>query len=293
MIRFSFIIVCCLVLVCAANGQSRRKGPNPGSRPKQKQEKFLEKQWWLGFKAGPNLTQVTPTQRYAIVTPTNYSPALLDKKYDGFKKIGSQATLEVSFYFKGFSISVQPTYRHNRFTYSNDFSWTNPLNPDDQLSLTYLQEQHVDNADLPLLVKYDITGNRMRPYIQGGIFYSRVLSATKSVEVKGTDQGSGGVNEFASAPVIVGAKDLFHKSYWGLLAGAGLNYNLGNVRLILDASYRIGMSNITNTKNRFSNDRLNGIGDAQDDMKMNNIIVSIGCLFPMRFLSTNFKALDR
>lgn len=77
------------------------------------------------------------------------------------------------------------------------------------------------------------------------------------------------------------------------MAGAGLHYNLGNVRLVFDASYRIGMSNVTDTKNRFSNDRLSGIGDALDDMKTDNIVLSIGCLFPMRFLSTSFKSIDR
>ncbi|MDZ7647887.1 MAG: hypothetical protein U5K54_12280 [Cytophagales bacterium] len=50
--------------------------------------------------------------------------------------------------------------------------------------------------------------------------------------------------------IIVGAKDLFD-SYWGIMAGAGVNYNLGNVRVVLDASYWKGMSNITNIDNRF------------------------------------------
>lgn len=107
------------------------------------------------------------------------------------------------------------------------------------------------------------------------------------------DYASGGTNQFAYEPIIVGAKDLFAKNNWGMIGGAGVNYNLGNVRLNFDVMYRYGMTNITSTKNRNSNDRLAGVGDAMDDMTLNNISVSIGCLFPMRFLSSGFTSLDR
>lgn len=53
------------------------------------------------------------------------------------------------------------------------------------------------------------------------------------------------------------------------------------------------MSNISNVSNRFGNDRLSGIGDAQDDLDLNNIVISAGVLFPMRYLSSDFKTLDR
>ena len=95
-------------------------------------------------------------------------------------------------------------------------------------------------------------------------------------------------------PISVGAKDLFARSYWGLLGGIGVNYNLGNnVRLNLDIMYKYGMSNITSTDNRYGSDRLAGVGDAMDDLTLDNLSVSIGCLFPMRFLSSGFKTLDK
>lgn len=283
-----------LILSSTLYAQSQRKPPAGfKKKAKQQQNSFLDKQWWIGLKIGPNLTKATPETRYSVLTPTNYALPITDKKYDGFKKLGSQATLEITFNYKGIGFSFQPTYRLSRFTYTNEFMWDNPENAAEMLELKYDHELRVDYADLPLIVKYDITGNTLRPYVQGGIFYSMLVNANKTVEISGTDFASGGTNELSSEPVIVGAKDLFHKSYWGLMAGAGLHYNLGNVRLVFDASYRIGMSNVTDTKNRFSNDRLSGIGDALDDMKTDNIVLSIGCLFPMRFLSTSFKSIDR
>lgn len=277
--------------VMAAEAQTRKK-PTNFNKNSGKKDKFLEKQWWLGFKAGVNLTEANPTTRYTVLTPTNYAPALNEKAYDNFNKLGSQASLEATFYYKGFSFSFQPTYRHIRFTYANEFNWDNPENATERLLLNYNHEQKIDYADFPLAVKYDLTGSRLRPYVQLGIFYSRLINANKSVKVSGQDFASGGTNEFSNEPVIVGAKDLFNKSYWGLSGGVGLNYNLGNVRLILDISYQLGMSNIANTKNRFGNDRLSGIGDVQDDLKINNIVISTGVLFPMRFLSNSFKTLD-
>ncbi len=260
----------------------------------RKQDEFLQKQWWIGLKGGINLTQALPQQRYTVLTGTGgYPVAQLDKSYDAFSKTGSQAALEVTFYFKGFSFSFQPSYRHSRFTYSNQFSWTDNENPANHLVLNYKQENLIDHVDLPLIVKYDLTKTKLRPYIQAGIFYSILANATKSVTIEGVDYASGGNNHFSNQPLIVGAADLYNKSYWGMLAGIGADYNLGNVRLILDVRYQIGMSNITNTSNRFSNDRLSGIGDALDDMKLNNIVISTGVLFPLRFLGTGFKTLDR
>lgn len=297
MLRLYTVLI--LISICvSANGQIKstkhKSGSANQSAKTRKQDEFLQKQWWIGLKGGVNLTQALPQQRYTVLTGTGgYPGAQLDKSYDAFNRTGSQAALEITFYFKGFSFSFQPSYRHSRFTYSNQFTWTDNENPNNQLVLNYKQENLVDYVDLPLLVKYDLTKTKLRPYVQAGIFYSILANASKSVTIEGTDYASGGTNQFTNQPIIVGVQDLYNKSYWGMLAGVGADYNLGNVRLVLDVRYQIGMSNITNTANRFSNDRLSGIGDALDDMKLNNIVISTGVLFPLRFLGTGFKTLDR
>ncbi len=288
-------ILVLLLLLSASilvQGQSKRKSGGFAVNPNQQQNKFLEKQWWLGFKAGINLSNALPIKRYAVLTPTNYSQTATDKAYDSFSKIGSQATLEATFYFKGFSISVQPAYRHSRFTYSNQYQWYNTENTSERLILQYDQEIKLDFADFPLVVKYDILKGKVRPYLQAGIFYSMLINANKSLQISGTDYASGGTNQFRNEPIIVGAKDLLN-NYWGLMAGLGVNYNLGNVRIVFDAAYWKGMSNITDVNNRYGNDFLSGVGDAQDDLDLNNLIFSAGVLFPMRFLSNTFNTLDR
>lgn len=274
-----------------AQNNGKRKAPPSMKSKGTAQERFLNKQFYLGFRAGVNLTAPLVQARYSVIMPTNYSTAQTNKIYQSYNSIGRQATLEVSFYFKGFLISAQPTYRTSRFKYSNSFTWTGSESPGQELELKFEQDQQLDYADLPLLVKYEFTQNKLRPYLQAGVYYSILVNATKGVTVSGVDHASGGVATFSNEPVVVGAKDLFTNN-WGAIAGGGLNYNLGNVRVVLDLAYYVGMSNIANVNNRYANDRLSGIGDAQDDLKTNHVVVSLGCLFPLRFLSSNYKSLD-
>lgn len=291
-----FSLLCLLLVAGMIFGQSSKKrSPQSfNSRPQSiPGGDFLDKQWWLGLKAGVNVSDVAVEKRYSAFSPGNYPASLTDKDYASYNATGTQVTLEVTFYYKGFSFSVQPAYRHSIFTYSNDYEWSDTQNATNRLELTYENEQKVDHAEIPLIFKYDIIGNRLRPYVQAGVYYSFLINAAKSVEVSGNDYASGGINQFTNDPVSIGAKDLFADNHWGLLGGVGANYNLGNVRLNLDFQYRASMSLINSTENRFGSDRLSGIGEAMDDIKLKNIAISIGCLFPMRFLASGFKTLDQ
>lgn len=294
--RLSLLLLCCLLITAASGQEKKRKKPSsPAYKEKKAREdaKFLNKQWWLGFKAGPNWSKVSVDKSYSAIAPTNYEFNTIAKKYKNFDLVGSQAALEVTFYFRGFSASFQPTYQTSRFLYTNTYEWTSEIETTNHVRLDFEQEQKVEHAILPLVIKYDITGNKIRPYVQIGIYASLLLDAGKEVTIKGIDNAAGGENEFRDESIIIGAKDLFAKNHWGLMGGAGLNYNLGNnVRLNVDVLYRYGMSNIVSTKNRYGSDRLSGVGDVMDDLSLDNLAISVGCLFPLRFLSSGFKTLD-
>ncbi|HTE29949.1 MAG TPA: porin family protein [Chryseolinea sp.] len=293
------LFLCCLAVAIGVSGQEKKRKQSTYNKAKQNKEdnKFLDKQWWLGFKAGVNLSGVTVDKTYSVISPTNYEASTIGKQYDNFKLIGSQATIEVSFYFKRFLLSFQPTYQYSRFSYENNFEW-NAQNAEggqtNHVELKYEQEQKLDYAIFPLLVKYDIYGNRLRPYVQAGIYSAMLINATKSLTASGIDNAAGGENQFRSESVEVGADDLFAKYHWGLMGGVGVNYNLGNhVRLNLDVMYKYGMSNISSTEHRYGSDRLAGVGDAMDDLTMDNISISLGCLFPLRFLQSTLQTLDK
>ena len=285
------LILLLAVTVSCAFSQGKRKTPKPNGGQKQKNV-FLEKQFWLGFKGGINLSQADPIKRYSVMSATNYPSSNLNKTYNNFQDVCSQATVEITFQFRNLSVSTQPTYSHHVITYSNQFEWINSQDPSQSLTQKYSQSQSLDYVTLPLIVKYDLVGNSLRGYVHGGIYYSLLTNALKTLTVSGVDLASGSANTLSSQPLIVGTKDLF-TNYWGLMGGIGGSYQMGNVKLVLDATYMHGMSNITNVKNRYSNDQLAGIGDAQDDMKLNTIVISAGVVFPMRFLSSNFKSFDQ
>lgn len=286
---YLFLIFTLITLQVVAQ-RNQRKASFFNKANKQANQ-FLQKQWWLGFKAGPNLSKAMVDKNYHIVSPINYYVQQISKEYEDFSSVGSQFTFELAFYFRGISVSFEPSYRTNRFRYTNKYEWNDSERPENRLVLDYSQEQKIAYVDWPLLGRYEFNGGKIRPYVQVGIYSSWLLDATKSVSVSGIDYASGGTNEFENEPVIVGASDLFAKYHWGIVGGGGVFYSLGNVRINVDLTYKRGMSNIASTENRYASDRLSGVGDSLDDMTLDNIVLSVGCLFPLRFLGSGFKSM--
>ncbi len=288
-----FAIFACLLVVYSPDLQAqknRRNYPGGGQNRKPANQKFLETQWWLGFKWGANLTSAIPEQRFSAFSPTDGNTG--EKTYEDFKHLGVQAGIDATFYHKGFSFSFQPNYRRQRFAYNNSFNWTDSNDPTSTLDLHYDQDHNLDYLELPLIVKYDFRQDAFTPFVQFGGYYGTLINATKKVDITGTDQASGASNAFEGEQLVIGADDLFIKTSLGILAGVGVNYSVGNLRLAFDVSYRWGLHNVTNAKNRFTENRLAGIGDALDDMNMQNLSFTFSTLFPLRFISKNFNSID-
>lgn len=297
---FSIIVACfCWLLIVIPVAESRAqmgKGTKKSSyttRKPSKTNSFLDTQWWLGIKTGVNLTEAVPEMQYAVFSPINYESSKLEKQYSRFNKVGMQAGIEVTFYHKGFSFSLQPNFRRLRFEYQNEYIWFNPEIEDQELSLNYTQEVSLDYIDIPFYLKYDILRSaKVRPFIEVGAYYGMLASAEKTVEVSGRDKASGGLNEFEGESLSVGADESFIKSSAGLLGGVGINYDLWKIRVSLDVVYRYGLHNISSAENRYSNNSLSGMGDTMDDLSLNNVSVNMGFLFPLRFISKNFNAVE-
>ncbi|MGC1240250.1 MAG: outer membrane beta-barrel protein, partial [Chryseosolibacter sp.] len=238
-----FLLITCVLLTCCAYSQRSARNRGMFNKPVRHADSFLQKQWWLGFKAGPNLSAAVVQRAYHVISPANYDVSRISKNYKDFHRMGSQATFEITFDFRGMSVSVQPTYRTSRFVYENKYQWADAETPENRLVLAYEQDQKTACLDLPLLLKYELPMGKISPYIQAGYHFTFLLDASKSVTISGTDYASGGVNTFENEPIIVGAKDLFARNHWGLIAGGGVNYLLGNVRLNVDVQYKKGMSN--------------------------------------------------
>ena len=147
--RLSLLLLCSLLLTTAVAQEKKRNKPSsPAFKEKKAKEdaKFLNKQWWLGLKVGANLSKVSVEKKYSAIAPTNYDLTTIGKKYKSFELPGLQTTLEVTFYFKGFSFSFQPTYQQSRFQYTNSYEWSSDTETTNHVLLNFEQEQKIGRA---------------------------------------------------------------------------------------------------------------------------------------------------
>src|SRR5690606_9548495 len=127
--KLLFILLCgfCVSSVHGQNMRANKKRKNVSyvtkDRKSREEMKFLEKQWWLGLKAGSNLSRAVVTTAFSAVSATNYDTKTTLKEYEDFQHPGAHVTVEATFYFKQFSLSLQPTYRRSRFVYTNHYEW--------------------------------------------------------------------------------------------------------------------------------------------------------------------------
>ena len=187
-------------------------------------------------------------------------------------------------------LSLQPNFRRESFAYSNHYMWVDDTNSENTLELNYYQEQKLDYIEVPLILKASFLQGNIKPFVGVGGYYGWLVNANKSITVDGIDRASGSAYPFNKESLSVGATDLFVNYNAGILGSIGFNYDPGNIRLTFEIQYRYGLTNITNTANRFTDNRLAGMGDALDDMSLNNLAINLGVLFPLRFLSNEFSS---
>lgn len=287
------LIIILLFVSLAANSQDRSKKLYPKAK-KTGQAKvgdaFLKQQWYLGLRWGVNLTRAVPENRFSTISPLNFEATETEKDYQDYNKLGVQIGLDFTYAFSNWAISMQPTYIRERFSYSNQFAWQDGGSTGASLNLDLDQDNQLEYFELPISVKYQFLEGPFKPFVQAGGYYGFLVNANKSAKFSGTDTASGGENSFEREDFSVGARDLFLTSHAGVFGGIGFHYDPGNIRLTFDIIYRYGLHNITDKANRYSENRLVGVGDVLDDLSLRNISVNLGVLFPLRFLSTTFKS---
>lgn len=255
---------------------------------------FSSTQGFIGIWSGVNFSTPKISQSYSdFVLVDSEADIISDRKqYEGATtNLGSQMGLSAAFAFsKYLTIAFSPSYKTINYQYQSQFSWQDEENSSNYLELMYQHEQNLHYVSLPLLIRFSPAGKRFRPYLQAGGYYDRLLDAQKHVTTEGIDQASGGKVNFKEAPQSTDISHLYIKSHAGLLAGAGASYNLGTIIFYVDGQYRYGLHNIVNAKERFSGSRnIYGFGNVLDDISIRNVEFSLGCYFPLKFLTKDFK----
>ncbi len=251
---------------------------------------FLDTQWYLGFFGGANLSKANPTASFFGYAPLNYNEGKIEKKYDNYTKPGFQAGLVFMFYAKGFTFGLKPGIHNYAFEYSRSANWAESTNADNALEIKYQHTTNFNYFEIPLSVQYDIIKGKIRPFVGIGGYYGLLLNANATIERSGTDSASGSTGSFTNQSKTIGITDLFIKSSLGVSGFVGVSYDPGNIRITMDIGYKYGLNNITNTQNRYLNNELSAIGDATDDLQLQNLYLSFGFVFPLKFISKNFNS---
>ncbi len=249
---------------------------------------FLDTQFWLGLKLGTNFTQAHPETRVSGFSPIDYSTDSLQKNYDDFSLPGAQMGLEMTLYHKGFSLSFQPAYKRSRYKYASRLSWVGETSGT-RFETSYEVEQRLDLIELPLTIKYDIIRRgKVRPFLMAGGFHSFIASAQKEVDITQIDFSSGSALQSDGGSTILGVKDAF-KNFSGITGGLGVNLDYWNIRTVMEIGYRRALSAATRSNVR--QDELAALGEANDEIFLRDLSISLSLIFPFRFIDSQLKAL--
>lgn len=251
---------------------------------------FLKTQWYLGFFGGGNVSGAHPTSSFYGYEPLNYSTENINKEYTNFAHLGGQAGLVFMFFTRGFTIGLKPGIHTYTIEHATQSNWVETANASNALEIKYDHTTKFNYLEFPLTVQYDLMTGKIRPYAGLGVYYSLLLNATRSIVRSGTDSASGSSGSFTNQEKVIGVNDLFITSSVGAIGFVGASYDPGNIRITFDLGYKYGLNNITNTENRYLNNDLAAIGEAQDDIQLRNIYLTIGFVFPLKFISKQFDA---
>lgn len=270
-----------MVLFCSSFiGLAQYNGKNP-------LESFLNTQFWLGLRFGTSYTQVKAEDRFTGFSPINYSADNLEKTYDNFSMPGMHAGLEMNLYHRGFSISFQPTFKRSNYGYQNTLEWSG-ANPNSQFESNYTIKQRLDLIELPLMLKYDvIRRGEIRPFVMIGGSYSIIASAQKDVTIRQVDFSSGQALSTNVGTTTLGDKDSF-QNFTAYAIGGGVNLDYWNIRSVVEVSYRRSLSPLTRTN--VQQNELASLGETNDKLFLRDINISVGFVFPFRFIDSQFQS---
>ncbi len=249
---------------------------------------FLSTQWWLGLRFGINYTQPDVQQDYYIFSPLDYEAMNLEKEYGVFNLPGGQAGLELSFYHRGFSIGLQPTFKIMRYDYRYAMEWIGSGQAD-QLETVVDVEQVMQVVEVPLTFKYDlIQRGKIRPFALLGAQYSFLVNTQKKVKVEHTDFLGDVPQQFSGGNFNIGNTQHM-RNFAGVLGGIGTSLDYANIRTVIEITYLHGLSPITTNDNPYSENELVSIGDVNDKIRLSNINAAISFVFPLRYIDTTFQ----
>jgi hypothetical protein len=210
----------------------------------------------FGIRGGTNITTIDLIKQYSVFEFNDGKK--LRTNYDfgvGFQ-LGAMVSYALNKHLTG---SFEPSIVQHQFKYEAIL---------EDLKIDYTYKQTIRYIDLPVIVKYNfMVRQKYVPYLQGGLAYRQLLTATRKVETSNIDVSS-----------------LLSKGNIGVILGGGFSWKTSKYTLNIDGRYKYNLNKINNESNRYLNDNLSDIFiykyyDAGDDISLNNFQVSLGVTY--------------
>lgn len=228
----------------------------------------------VGLQMGVNTTFVKRIGEPISMISSFDNPNLGDEKY----------TFGVGFYLgfylkyrvlKNLSISIAPSLSSYTYSYREDYNLQRTGKSDViNTKFYYAYKQTIRYAEVPISINYSLTtAYKFSPFISAGWFNGFLLDATKESNAS-----------FVTASQSFQNKENFVGANSGYLFGLGFTYRLDRLVLNLDARYKHGLVNLTNSANRFVNAEIAlGFYDIPNDIRMSNLELGFSLLYHLNF----------
>ncbi len=244
----------------------------------QKQQSKFFDNFALGIKGGVNFSLLLPLERQSIFSGPN--PESFEKDYETFTK---NLGMQFGFIFmyditRVLKISLQPGLHDYVYKYNNTYNWTGKTN----LQYETVFAHRLRFVEVPLILGVYTTYNSWQPYFQGGAFYGRLLDANSNINVRETSSNLTNTNQTLEYKTSSNTANLYMKNHFGVLAGAGISYLTGTMRIGLEANYKLFLSDLNSTETQYMNNQIvSGNYDVPDKFKLSNLEISLNLIITM------------
>ncbi|MCU4174896.1 outer membrane beta-barrel protein [Carboxylicivirga sp. N1Y90] len=236
----------------------------------------------VGFYGGMSFSQARSSEGHQVLEYLGSTPNFTNKSYDAmFSNLGHQFGF-VMFYpaMGNLHVGLLPNYSSYSYGYHNEQEWLD--NNGASLAVIHNHQQKLRYLEIPLVVRYYIGTNKLKPYVEGLFSYGFLLTADKSVDSDYT-RNDGSTNTLTQQTKVNGDyKSNYITSKWDIGAGAGVSYDFDQLIVTLGATYQYNLNPISNAKNRYNNDLFtSSTYDVQDKLSLDALKINLSVIFPI------------
>jgi len=224
--------------------------------------------------AGPNISPVRVIHDVRIG-----GEAYTKEKY--FVRLGWQVGVGMDFNYNDY-ISASAGINYSQTSFKHRTTDLFGLNKDIGEFI-----DHQSWVTVPIAVKYCQSQGKIRRYGYVGYSINYLLADKADVEVKNRDTktGEGETEEFSTFDKTISNVNLLQnreRMNGAFFVGGGLKYKYKLNYFYIDLRYSLGMENVVNTENRFvSANRGLPYPYVDDDLRMDNLAISVGYIHPL------------